>query len=83
MTNGNVGIGTTLPTQRLSVRTPAATGALTIDDGSGLLDRGVITTHVARQTQLALVRSGVGTLGFDITTDGTAIMTGQDTGTNI
>jgi hypothetical protein len=81
---GNVGIGTTSPTYRLSLRTSSASAAaLSIDDGSGFLDRGVITTHVSRQTQLALVRAGVGTLGFDITSGGTAIITGQDTSTNI
>jgi hypothetical protein len=82
--SGNVGIGTTSPTKRLCITAlDSGTAALCIDAGAGFLDRGVITTHVARQTQLALVRASVGTWGFDITSGGIAVMTAQDTGTNI
>jgi len=82
--SGNVGIGTTSPTKRLCITAlDSGTAALCIDAGTGFLDRGVITTHVARQTQLALVRASVATWGFDITSGGTAIMTSQDIGLNI
>ena len=82
----NVGIGR-LPSYKLDVngtlRIIGTTMGLSIDGGTGTLDRGVITTHVDRLTQLALVRAGVGTWGFDITSGGLAIFTGQDTSTNI
>ncbi|MFT3870779.1 MAG: hypothetical protein QM715_20190 [Nibricoccus sp.] len=83
--NGNVGIGTTGPTAKLSiVADQSGASALSITDPAGFcLDRGVITTHVDRQTQLALVRRGVATWGFDITPGGTAVMTAQDSGMNI
>lgn len=82
----NVGIGRA-PSYKLDVngtlRVIGTTMGLSIDGGTGTLDRGVITTHVDRLTQLALVRAGVGTWGFDITSGALAILTAQDAGINM
>jgi hypothetical protein len=66
-----------------TIRVLSSSLGLSIDGGTGTLDRGVITTHVNRLEQLALVRAGVGTFGIHITTGGVAILSGQDTNTNM
>jgi hypothetical protein len=87
-TNGNVLIGTTTDAgYKLNVngtiRVSSSSLGLSIDGGSGTLDRGVITTHVNRLEQLALVRATVGTFAINITSGGSAVLVGQDTSTNI
>jgi hypothetical protein len=85
---GNTLINTTTDTgQKLqlsgTMKILSSSLGLTIDGGSGALDRGVITTHVDRLDQLALTRAGVGTFAVKITTGNVAILSAYDANINI
>ena len=80
--SGNLSIGNASDSYKLDVsgtiRILSSSLGLTIDGGTGALDRGVITTHVNRLDQLALCRATVGTFGIQITTGNVAVLSAYD-----